>query len=179
MPIAISDLVKYPFLPQARRHIAETELEFKTLVELPVIRDRAKQRIYDAMAIDSSFYSKPSRDDEVEIASYPVALLYLACIADKKLIERFALFEAEKIKVNIRNDEDREDVITEIARSFKWEVKTLNDLPAIHFSKFLSGTSKGRLSHDPHWKLVNRALKAGWVLMNCSKKFCSKPKCWT
>ena len=68
MPIAISDLVKYPFLPQARRHIAETELEFKTLVELPVIRDRAKQRIYDAMAIDSSFYSKPSRDDEVEIA---------------------------------------------------------------------------------------------------------------
>jgi DNA primase large subunit len=165
MSITVADMVKYPFLPQARKHVAKTELEFQTIVELPNIRQRAKDRIYDSMAIDSNSLSKPVKNEEVEIASYPLALLYLVGVGDKKLVERFALFEAEKIKSFLR-EEKRSDVIIEIARSFGWEIKTEDTLRFIHFAKYLSCTSKGRLSHDPKWKLVNRSIKKGWVMVS-------------
>lgn len=165
MSITTADMVKYPFLPQARKHIAETELEFQTIAELPHIRQRAKDRIYDSMAIDSSLPSKPLKDEEGEIASYPLALLYLVGVGDKKLTERFALFEAEKIKSHLR-EEDRSDIIIEIARSFGWKIKTEGALQFIHFVNYLSCTSKGRLSHDPKWKLVNRSIEKGWVIVS-------------
>lgn len=154
-------MAKYPFLPQARSHIAKSELDYKTLIELPGVRERAKRRI--KASFDSSYsFSKPIYD-ETEIASYPLAILYVAGSDDRRLTERFALFEAQRINVHLK-DEKRVDVILEIAKAFNWRINFgKNGIILTSFPKYLESTSKGRLLHDPKWKLVNRALDRGWV----------------
>ncbi len=160
--ITVADLVKYPFLPQARRHISETELDFKTLAEWTEVRNRAKQRISSSYSLAKRFSLDSSKDFEVEIASYPLAIMLAAATQDRSLIERFALFEAKQINVYL-NIEKRKEIIIEVAHAFKWQVKTDGDLTMIHFTKFLKNTTSGRLLHDPKWKLANRNLENGWV----------------
>lgn len=155
-------MVKYPFLPQARQHVAKTELDFQSIIELPVIRTRAKQRIAMAYSLAKRLATEASKDFEVEIASYPLAILLVSGTEERLLIERFALLEAQQINLYLRM-EKREEVILEIARAFNWQVKTEGNLTWLNFAKFLENTSKGRLCHDPKWKLVNRAVTKGWV----------------
>jgi DNA primase large subunit len=158
-------MAKYPFLQQARQHIASFDLDYKALVELPRIRERAKQRVYSSFALSSRFSLEPSRDFETEVMSYPLAILLAAGTGDYKLIERFALLEAQQINRNLR-EEKREEIILEIAKAFRWVIHYSDTTPrmkAIHFAKFLKATSDGRLFQTPKWKLVNRALDKGWV----------------
>ncbi len=154
-------MAKYPFLPQARIHIARSELDYKTLVELPRVRERAKQRI--TASFDSSYLSSQPMDDETEIASFPLAILYVAGAGDRRLLERFALFEAQRINVHLR-EEKRVDVILEIAKAFKWKINFDKKGGVLtFFPKYLESAAKGRLLHVPKWKLVNRALDKGWI----------------
>ncbi len=154
-------MAKYPFLPQARDHIAKSELDYRTLVELPRVRERAKQRI--KASFDPSQLSTQLMNDETEIASFPLAILYVAGVGDRRLIERFALFEAQRINNHLK-EEQRADVILEIAKAFKWKINNdKNGQVLASFSKYLESTAKGRLLHVPKWKLVNRALDKGWV----------------
>lgn len=100
---------------------------------------------------------------ETEIASFPLAILYVAGVGDRRLIERFALFEAQRINNHLK-EEQRADVILEIAKAFKWKINNAkNGQVLASFSKYLESTAKGRLLHVPKWKLVNRALNKGWV----------------
>jgi DNA primase large subunit len=64
--------------------------------------------------------------------------------------------------------ESREEVILEIARAFDWALRLEEEtrgrrIISIHFTKFLSSSTKGRLQHDPKWKLINRVHVNGWV----------------
>ena len=162
IPITKSDMAKYPFLPQARNHIAKSELDYKTLVELPHVRERAKQRIVASFDISSYLSSEPT-DDETEIASFPLAILYVAGASDRRLLERFALFEAQHINAHLK-EENREEVILEIAKAFKWKINYDKNRGILtSFSKYLESTTKGRLLHVFKWKLVNRTLDKGWV----------------
>ena len=85
------------------------------------------------------------------------------------MIERFALYEADQINEYL-NSEKHEEVIFEIARTFNWEIhveeKDGQRAIFIHFTKFIENSTKGRLHHDPKWKLVNRILANGWVRVN-------------
>ena len=157
-------MVKYPFLPQVRKHIAQTELDFKAILELPSIRERAKQRVLASFSLEKKLFTEPNRHLETEIASYPVAIILAAGTKDRLLIERFALNEAQQINFFL-NSEKSKDIIIEIAKAFKWEIKSDRNGNWIHFSKYLKNTSKGRLFHDPKWKLINRAVEKGWVIV--------------
>jgi DNA primase large subunit len=159
-------MAKYPFLPQARKHIAASELDYEALVGLPRIRKRARQRIASSFELASHLSIEPSNDFETEIASFPLAILYAAGTGDRKLVERFALFEAQQINRYLK-EEKREDVILEIAKAFKMEItfdeNRVGTKISIPFAKYLENTARGRLMHDPKWKLVNRALDKGRV----------------
>lgn len=158
----MSDKAKYPFLPQVRTHVAKSELDYKTLVELPGVRDRAKQRIIASFDI-ATYLSSDPKDDETEIASFPLAILYVAAAKDRRLTERFSLFEAQKINTHLKK-ETRKDVILEIAKALKWNINYgKNGEISTNFNKYLESTTKGRLLHTSKWKLVNRALDRGWV----------------
>jgi DNA primase large subunit len=155
-------MVKYPFLPQARRHVSETELDFETLVTWSEVRSRAKQRISASYSLVKRLTYDAGKDFEVEIASYPLAIMFVAAVEDRKLIERFALLEAQQINLFLK-EEKRKEIILEIAKAFGWQVKSEHDKTQIHFAKFLENASRGRLVHDLKWKLSNRTLENGWV----------------
>jgi DNA primase large subunit len=60
-------------------------------------------------------------------------------------------------------NEKRDEVILEVAKAFKWQIKEDQSGIWISFTKYLKNISSGRLMHDPKWKLVNRAVDQGWV----------------
>lgn len=162
IPITISDMAKYPFLPQVRDYIAKSELNYKSLVELPRVRDRARKRVMASFDI-TSYLSSETEDIEVEITSFPLAILYVVAASDRRLLERFSLFEAQRINMHLKQ-EKREDVILEIAKALKWNINcSKNGEISTPFTKYLESTTKGRLLHVSKWKLVNRALDRGWV----------------
>lgn len=156
-------MVKYPFLPHARKHIAPIGLDYQTLAGLPNIRNRAKQRVYASFDL-ASHLSAQTNISEIEIASFPLAILYVAGIGDRRLIERYALFEATQVNSYL-DHEEHEDIILEIAKSFNWDIdlEPKSHVYTLHFAKYLEMGSKGRLFHDPKWKLIKRGLIKGRV----------------
>ena len=155
-------MIKYPFLPQVRNYIAKTELDFRVILELQPIRERAKQRIAASFSLEKKYSVEPSKHTETELASYPVAIMLAAATEDRQLIERFALSEAQQVNLFL-NLEKRPEVIIEIAKAFSWQIKSDVNSMWIHFTKYLKNTSSGRLWHDPKWKLINRAVDKGWT----------------
>lgn len=150
-------------MPRAREYVASLGLDFETIAKLKEIRDRAKQRVSSTFILESALSQEPSKIYEIEIASYALAILYVAGIGDPALIERFALFEAQKVNTHLRM-ERKNETIFEIANAFNWEVKKNEDGSVfVHFTNFLATSTRGRLHHDPKWKLVNRIIEKGWV----------------
>ena len=91
-----------------------------------------------------------------------MAIILVAGTKDRLIIERFALNEAQQVNQYLKN-EKRKEIIFEIAKAFNWQIKSDSNGTWIHFMKYLKNTSKGRLFHDPKWKLVNRSVDKGWV----------------
>ncbi len=162
-------MVKYPFLPQARKYIAALGLDFDTMSGLQAIRDRAKQRIAATFQLAMAISEEPSKRFDVEVASYPLSILYVTGIGDPKLIERFALLESKTINAYLSAERNK-NIILEIAKAFQWETRVNPDNSfSIYFTKFLQNTSRGRLFHDLKWKLVNRTVNRGWVRLTPSE----------
>jgi DNA primase large subunit len=136
------------------------------MAHIPYVRERAKQRILASFEFKAHFSKPLISNPETEIASYALALVYASGIADKKMSERFALYEADQINEHLKK-ERQETIILEIALAFNWKVNvkegTSHRIISIPFTKFIENSTRGRLHHDPKWKLVNRVLAEGWV----------------
>ena len=163
--------MKYPFLPQVRDHIARSGLDIETLGGLPQVRRRTMLRVISSFDPSAHLLLEKGKDRDIDIviATFPLAVLYVAGVGDRRLMERFALYEAQQINRYLK-EETREEVILEIARTFKWDIrfeksKTGTNI-LIPFTKYLENTTKAKLAHDPTWKLVNRRLDRGRVLTN-------------
>ncbi len=169
MSITASDIAKYPFLPQAKQLISGFGFDFETIVRIPLIRERARQRITASFDFKAHFSKPLTHDPQTEVASYALALAYASGINDHQMIERFALYEADQINEYLKT-ETHESVILEIARAFNWVVHSTKEngqnVMSVHFTKFIENTSRGRLHHNSKWKLVNRVLVKGWVRVN-------------
>ena len=171
IPITSDDLVKYPFLPQTRERIAESGLDIATLAASPRVRKRAFLRVASSFDRQSQSLLNSSKEIDVatEIAIFPLAVLYVAGVCDRRLTDKFAVYEAQRINGYLE-EESREEVILEIAKTFEWDIsfeksRTENKI-SIPFSKFAENTTKARLTHISKWKLVNRALGNGRVLVS-------------
>ncbi|MDH5447501.1 MAG: DNA primase large subunit PriL [Candidatus Bathyarchaeota archaeon] len=158
-------MAKYPFLPQARRHIAELGIDINDLGELESIVNRAEVRIAATFEFLAHVQNQvPYKRSEVEIASFPVAILMVTGVKDKILTERYALSEARKIHSYLLKEKD--EFILEIAESFEWDIHPSKQEPfsyTVHFVNYLNNATRGRLVHAPEWKLVNRQLDKGQV----------------
>ncbi len=159
------DLAKYPFLPQAKQHIAELGIDIVELGALEAVLERAKERITATYELVAYYHQQPSRKLEVEITSFPVAILIIASVNDNTLTERYALSEAKKM-YGYLTSEKNDTIILEIARLFKWDLSPSQQRPypyTIHFVNFLNDATRGRLVHAPEWKLLNRQVLKGQV----------------
>jgi DNA primase large subunit len=159
-----ADMVKYPFLPQAKEYVARLGIDLAQIVELPRIRNRAKERVTATFDLVAHYSQEPNKQFEVEIASFPIAVLYVGGTGERILAERFALFEAKQSHKYLESEKD--DIVLNVAKSFKWDIHPTSPTPypySMRFANYLKNATRGRLVHEAKWKLVNRQLDKGQV----------------
>jgi len=167
----LSIRAKYPFLPESREYLAKHGLTIESFAD-PVysrIVERAKARILDAANYGDSIGPWNLSDDElVELASFPLSIVMVASIGDRRLARRFALAESS-LAVKLLEEED-EEVVLKIAREvFGMDVKVEKRIISgieYDYSLGLKDYLRGALLFNkPEWKLVNRIVERGRVLV--------------
>ncbi len=167
MAFSLSDSAKYPFVPYASNLVKELGLKIENLPnpELEPIVERAKNRIEEALSKNPPEVSFKERQDDLEISSFPVAVILVAATESKLIKRRYALAEARRA-YNLLRDES-EEKIEKIATTFKWEMQRAhsdfsNFEFAINFKDFLRNTERFQ---EKEWKLVNHPLLDGMVYL--------------
>jgi DNA primase large subunit len=153
-------LAKYPFLPEAAEYIKSLDLKITELTDAtfsPIV-DRAEKRVENTLTADNT--GAPSTKYEVEIPSFPIAVMLVAAIDDSYLKKRYALLEAKRVSESLK--EEPAEVILKIAGFFKWKIKPQKATFTLHFTDYLRNATVFR---EKEWKLVNRQLVNGRVTL--------------
>jgi DNA primase large subunit len=137
--------------------------------EYKSVLDRAESRIEEAILFRT--VSQKSSNDDIEIPSFPIAVMMVAATGDSLIKSRYALAEAKRVS-DILKDE-RKEKVAEIANNFNWKIRPneghINITPydfALHFTDFLRNATG---FHDKKWKLVNRLVLNGEVYLTKSE----------
>ncbi|MCJ7634661.1 DNA primase large subunit PriL [Candidatus Bathyarchaeota archaeon] len=168
MLVSNQDFAKYPFTKEASEHVKSLDLRIEELdaPEYGQILDRAEERLEQALMagiVSPTSYVSP----EEEILSFPVAMVLVSSIADNYLRRRYALAEAKRIDLLL--GEENEGKLLDIAKtSLGWRVgrrpykggKT--SVLTISFIDYLRNAVG---FHDDYWKLVNRRMSEGQVIL--------------
>jgi len=156
-------LAKYPFTSEAAEYVRQLDLKIEDMSE-PILT-RAEQRIEEALLY--ALVKTPSRNDEIEIPSFPVAVMMVASTADTLIKRRYALAEAKRVPLLL--EDESTETITKIADNFNWKIKLVEaDVKertynfALHLTDFLKNTTG---FHEKKWKLVNRTVLNGDVYL--------------
>ena len=154
-------MAKYPFLPEASEYIKTLDLKIDELADsiFSPILDRAESRVESCLTSDS--VGKLSAKYEVEIPSFPIAVMMVAAVNDSYLKKRYALLEAKRVSEALR--EETKETIIKIAGFFNWKIQPLEENFTLHFTDFLRNAS---VFHEKEWKLVNRQVANGDVLLS-------------
>jgi DNA primase large subunit len=160
-----NDLAKYPFLKKTAEHMKKLGLRIEELAnpEMERILNRAEERVEKAI-LSVSIGEK--RENDVEITSFPVAIIMAIATKNSLIKKRYALAEAKHASSDMQF-ETREKILA-IARDFDWNLEPNRDpeIPlefAVDFTDYLRNTAHLR---DEKWKLVNRLLINGKVYLN-------------
>lgn len=129
--------------------------------------DRAEKRIRDALD-DLLAYAKTRppinpKEEEIEIFSFPMAVMLVAATEDSLIKSRYSLAEAKRAS-ELLMDEKKEK-LRDIANNFNWDIEKVNRGPyvfALRFPVFLKNATG---FHDKNWKLVNHLLINGKVYL--------------
>ncbi|MFC1787077.1 DNA primase regulatory subunit PriL [Halobacteriota archaeon] len=158
----------YPFTLQASDYVKSSGKSIESLLDGEfgkAVIARAKERVIEAIRRETKkiFDDKNIPTDidiEKELFSYPVARIFVSCIGDHYLISRYALAEAEAAHSHMEDEKPR--FLEKLAREFNIQCEIDRYDFRIHFADYLRFASR---MHDPKWKLVNRRLEDGYVLL--------------
>jgi DNA primase large subunit len=160
-----NDLAKYPFLKKTAEHMKKLGLKIEELAnpEMDQILNRAEERVERAI---SSVSIGEKRENDVEIPSFPAAIMLAIATKNSLIKKRYALAEAKHAFGNLQFETNAN--ILAIATDFDWNLAPNRDseIPlefALNFTDYLRNTSHLR---DEKWKLVNRLLVNGKVYLN-------------
>lgn len=162
-----TDLAKYPFLKQTGEQIKKLGLTLEALVgpENAQILDRAEKRVENAILTVT--IGKKAHDN-IEIPSFPAAIVLVAATENSLIKKRYALAEAKQASSDLA-DESKEKIL-KIALDFDWKLrltpKESSDSPSefiVYFTDYLRNTSH---LHDKKWKLTNSILSKGNIYLN-------------
>jgi len=135
--------------------------------EAKLVLDRAEERLKEAIL--TTTVSRRPKDADVEIASYPIAVVVAAATGSSFIKKRYALAEAKQTEADLRNEEfESEEKLLAVAMDFGWKIE-VNKNPAIpcefgvHFADYLRNIKY--LQGEEEWKLVNRLLMRGKVFL--------------
>jgi DNA primase large subunit len=160
-----NDLAKYPFLKETARHLKKLDLSIQDLAnpEMGQILKRAVKRIEDSILRVSTGYRV---ENDIEIPSFPVALLLVTATENKFIKKRYALAEAKQALSNLQLESPEK--IVAIGHDFEWDItfNQIRGIPfefAVSFADYLRNTTHLR---EKEWKLVNRIMVKGKVYLN-------------
>jgi len=154
-------LAKYPFTNEAAEHVRELDLKIEDMSE-PILT-RAEQRIEEALLYAEVSTQLPK--DEIEIASFPVAVMMVASTADTLIKGRYALAEAKRA-YKLLNEEQDKNKILEIAGAFNWKIRLADKRPPYEFAlSFMDYLKNATRLQAKEWKLVNRVVANGEVYL--------------
>ena len=162
------EAAKYPFLGQAITLVETLNLQIDDLADPSYAKalDRGAERVVEAIL--EGEVSARLEDQMVELISYPIAVMYVTILGEHFLDRRYALGEAVRAYRLLRGE--TEDRIKEIAASeFGWDLAQVQETHddqeyrfRLRFSDYLRASSG---FHEDKWKLVNRIMKNGYVLL--------------
>ncbi|MEM2780923.1 MAG: DNA primase large subunit PriL [Candidatus Bathyarchaeia archaeon] len=162
-----NDLAKYPFLRQAAEYVKTLDLKIEDITspEFSQILDRAKERVEEAILY--AIVSRKLQNEEIEIISFPTAIMLAAVTETPFIKRRYALAEAKQAYNDLKF-EPKEKILA-IAKNFQWKIdvvdaeeKTTPYEFKLHFTDYLKNAANLR---DKKWKLVNRHLTHGNVYL--------------
>jgi len=159
-------------MKEAAEHVREVGLDINELENdffVPFL-DRAEERVRNAL-LDVSAYAKTQprdepRENEIEIFSFPIAVMLVAATEDSLVKSRYSLAEAKRASELLKAEE--KEKLLEVANNFNWNIRLVKDinLPhyvfALRFPVFLKNATG---FHDKNWKLVNHLLINGEVYL--------------
>jgi DNA primase large subunit len=161
-----NDLAEYPFLKKTAEYIKRLGLKIEELTnpEMEQIFNRAEERVRNAILYAEKVGEK--RENDVEIASFPVAIILAIATKNSFIKKRYALAEAKTAFSNLQL-EPREKLLA-IAADFEWNIALNRDpeIPlefALNFTHYLKNTVHLK---DDNWKLINRLMTNGTVYLN-------------
>jgi DNA primase large subunit len=161
-----SDLAKYPFLKETAVYMKKLALDIGELTspELGQILIRAQERLEQAIL----FVSVGQRgESDIEIPSFPVAIMLAIATKNSFIKKRYALAEAKQAYLDFQL-EPRERLMA-IACDFGWNIAPASDsgVPldyfSVSFADYLRNVTHLR---DEKWKLVNRLFARGKVYLS-------------
>ena len=160
------DLAKYPFLKETAEYIKPLGLQIDDLASMGFeLVKRAEDRVNEAL-IERRIIRNMKRLD-IEIPSFPLALLIVIATENSFIKKRYALAEAKQAAADLVSEP--KEKILKVARDFSWKIsltKETLDSPlefSINFADFLRNSAH---LHDKKWKLTNSILSQGCVYLN-------------
>lgn len=139
------------------------ELDLKIADISGPILNRAEHRIEEAL-LDAEV-STQLHKDEIEISSFPVAIMMVASIADKLMKKRYALAEAKRVYELLKEEKDKNKIL-EVARVFNWKIELVDEKPPYEFALFFTDYLRNAARIQAKgWKLVNRVMLNGEVYL--------------
>jgi DNA primase large subunit len=170
--ITPTDVSKYPFIKEATEYVQNVDLDLLELLDESEgtinsdyieIFNRARERVEEALLHREVTWKNAV---EIEVFSFPVAILLVSIIHDSFLARRYALAEATRsLKLLLKEDLS---LLVEIASSsFLWKVTLLESVNqsydcTLHFTDYLRIATHFQ---SDKWKLVNRYLQQGNVYL--------------
>jgi DNA primase large subunit len=162
-------LVKYPFLKENAEYIKKLNVKIEDLAnpELESVLERAEERVEDAILY--TLVSRRTRNEEIEILSFPAAIMLAVATENSFVKKRYALAEAKRVYEDLK--EESKEQILKIAGDLGWKL-ALNQCGgsppefAVDFQDYLRSATHLR---DKKWKLVNRVLSNGAVFLSRSE----------
>ncbi len=163
-----NDLAKYPFLKETAEYIKPLDIQINDLTSMGMdqILKRAEERVNEAIVNRS--VSRNVKKIDLEILSFPVAILLVIATENSFIKKRYALAEAKQASSDLVNEP--KEKILKIAHDFDWKIKLTPkencDSPlefTINFTDYLRNTAH---LHDKKWKLTNSILSNGNIYLN-------------
>ncbi|MEM2105507.1 MAG: DNA primase large subunit PriL [Candidatus Bathyarchaeia archaeon] len=165
-----SDLAKYPFLKSAAEYVKELDFKVEDLTDpqFNAVLKRAQERIEEAILY--VLVSGNPRNEDIEILSFPTAIILAIATENSFIKKRYATAEAKKAFNDLKFEPKGK--LLAVAQNFEWEISTIDNIAfapyefALNFADYLRNTTHLR---DKKWKLVNRLLSKGSVLITRSE----------
>ena len=170
--ISIHEAAKYPWSVMARSLLKKLDVTLGEVDNNPRIVQRAHDRLLRALATQRTRTKEMQSDDEyIELTSFFVAKALVDGIGSMFLRRRWATDEAKRAEgYLLKESETKFPQFTQ--QEFNWQISSAGRVASrvfshrLHFSNYLAATAG---FHEREWKLVNKRLDNGYVLLRKSE----------